>query len=212
MAEKQTVHSDANDQPAEIDATASTDEVLDEAAAEEWQNEEAPSYEDLEAALAESHRISDEINERLLRSQAEMENLRRRTERELENAHKYALEKISGELLIVRDSLELGLVAAKKPDVGIASVNEGVELTLRQLISAMEKHGIKQINPLHEKFNPELHQAMSVQETADVEPNHVVAVFQCGYTLNDRLLRPALVVVSKAASGGQQSAPIDETA
>lgn len=212
MAEKQTVHSDANDQSVELDATASTDEVLDEAAAEEWQNEEAPSYEDLEAALAESHRISDEINERLLRSQAEMENLRRRTERELENAHKYALEKISAELLIVRDSLELGLVAAKKPDVEVGSVVEGVELTLKQLIGAMEKHGIKQINPLNEKFNPELHQAMSVQETADVEPNHVVTVFQSGYTLNDRLLRPALVVVSKAASGEPQGGPIDETA
>lgn len=188
---------------------------LDAAAQGDW-DEARPSYEDLEAALAEAHRIADDFNERLLRSQAEMENVRRRTERELESAHKYALERIAGELLAVRDSLEMGLDAASKPDADVTKLNEGMELTLKQLVTVMDKNGIKDLNPLNEKFNPEFHQAMTVQESSSVEPNTVLTVYQKGYTLNDRLLRPAMVVVSKASAprGGRdaEGGKIDEMA
>ncbi len=220
MADKQTAKPDIHIGSAEVenDQSEVSNADLDAAAASDWAEEQAPTYEDLQAALTEAHRISDDFNERLLRTQAEMENLRRRTERELENAHKYALERIAGDLLAVRDSLEMGLDAAGKPGVEVAALSEGMTLTLKQLASVMDKNGIKEINPINEKFNPELHQAMTVQESASVEPNTVLTVFQKGYTLNERLLRPAMVVVSKAApqtgSGGgdRDAGKVDEMA
>lgn len=221
MADKQTAQTQSNQSikdagRADNETTEVSSEELDAAAEGDWVAQESPSYEDLEAALAEAHRISDDFNERLLRAHSEMENLRRRTERELENAHKYALERIAGELLTVRDSLEMGLDAAGKPGVEVASLSEGMILTLKQLATLMEKHGIKEINPVNEKFKPELHQAMTVQATSSVEPNTVLTVFQKGYALNDRLLRPAMVVVSKAppSAGGNnpEGGKVDETA
>jgi len=148
-----------------------------------------------EAVEAERAR-ADENWDKLLRTQAEMDNLRKRTERELENAHKYALERFAGELLAVRDSLEMGIQAAG--DAEAQQLKEGSELTLKLLTQVMEKFGIQAVDPAGEKFDPERHQAMSMQESAEVPPNTVVAVMQKGYTLNDRLLRPAMVMVSKA--------------
>ena len=150
----------------------------------------------LTQALEEARAKADENWELALRTKAEMDNLRKRTERELENAHKYALEKFAGELLAVRDSLEMGVQAAG--DAEAQQLKEGSELTLKMLTQVMEKFGIEMVDPAGEKFDPERHQAMSMQEAADVEPNTVVAVMQKGYTLNDRLLRPAMVMVSKA--------------
>ncbi len=139
--------------------------------------------------------------------QADIENLRKRKERDVANAHKYALEKFALELLPVRDSLEMGLAAAAAGDSADASnLREGSELTLKMLAAAMEKFNVKEINALNEKFNPEYHEAMSMQERDDVPPNTVVTVVQKGYLLNDRLIRPAMVIVSKAATqpaGGQ---------
>ena len=150
----------------------------------------------LTEALEQARAKADENWDLALRTKAEMENLRKRTERELENAHKYALEKFAGELLPVRDSLEMGIQAAS--DAEAAQLREGSELTLKMLAQVMDKFGIQTIDPVGEKFDPELHQAMSMQETADVAPKTVVAVMQKGYTLNDRLLRPAMVMVAKA--------------
>lgn len=137
--------------------------------------------------------------DKAVRAQAELENVRRRAERDLENAHKYALEKFFLELLPVKDSLEMGLQAAGGENADLAKLVEGTELTHKMLEDLMIKFGVCHIHPLDEPFNPELHQAMSLLESPDKAPNTVVAVMQKGYTLNDRLIRPAMVVVSKQA-------------
>jgi molecular chaperone GrpE len=138
--------------------------------------------------------------DQLLRSRAELENVRKRAARDAENARKFALEGIAAELLPVRDSLELGLDAANSDAADLQSVRDGMQLIQQMLAKLMEQYGIRAVEPVGEVFNPELHQAMSMQETADQAPNTVLAVMQKGYTLNERLLRPAMVVVAKAAS------------
>ena len=132
----------------------------------------------------------------LLRTKAEMENLRRRTQKDLENAHKFGIEKFVTELIPVMDSMELGLAAE---EASSESLREGMTLTINMVSQMFEKFNIKMIDPMNEKFDPELHQAMAAQPTDDVEPNTVIAVMQKGYVLNDRLVRPAMVMVSKAA-------------
>ncbi len=159
-----------------------------------------PSHEELHALLTDARAKADEHWEQYLRLQAEIDNLRKRSERDLVNAHKFALEKIAVELLPVKDSLEMGLAAALE-NHDVQKLIEGSELTLKMLGSVLEKFNIKEINPINEKFNPDYHEAMSMQERDDVEPNTVVAVMQKGYLLNDRLIRPAMVVVSKAPAG-----------
>jgi molecular chaperone GrpE len=150
----------------------------------------------LEEALAQAQENWD----KLLRVQAEMDNLRKRTARDVENAHRFALEKFAGELLAVRDSLEMGLDAARG-ETDVDRIREGTELTLKMLVQVMEKFGIQQIDPQGDRFDPDCHQAMSMQPNAELEPNTVMTVMQKGYLLNDRLLRPAMVVVSKAPAG-----------
>ena len=135
-----------------------------------------------------------------MRTRAELDNLRKRSQRDLEQAHKFALERFSQELLQVWDSLELGHQAAQDEQADVQKLREGTELTLKLLTDVMSKHGVEQIDPTGETFNPEYHQAMSVQERDDVAPNTVVAVVQKGYLLNGRLLRPAMVMVSRAGS------------
>ncbi|RUM93457.1 MAG: nucleotide exchange factor GrpE [Thiothrix sp.] len=148
--------------------------------------------EELEASKARAQENWD----RLLRVQAENDNLRKRSERDIENAHKYALEGFAKDLLPVKDSLEMGLVAAQT-DSDEGNLKEGAEMTLKMFSDIFEKHGIKVVDPEGEPFNPDHHQAMTMQEDADLEPNTVVTVMQKGYLLNDRLIRPAMVVVSK---------------
>ncbi|WP_018234071.1 nucleotide exchange factor GrpE [Thioalkalivibrio thiocyanodenitrificans] len=150
--------------------------------------------------LEEARAKAEENWDKLLRVQAEMENLRKRTARDLENARKYALEKFAGELLAVRDSLEMGLDAARG-ETDVEKIREGTELTLKMLAQVMEKFGVEPVDPQGERFDPDRHQAMSMQENAELEPNTVMTVMQKGYLLNDRLLRPAMVIVSKAPSG-----------
>ena len=152
----------------------------------------------LEVELEQARRESEERQEQLLRTRADMDNLRKRTARDLENAHKFALERFALELLPVRDSLELGLDATGTDGADVAKLHEGSELTLKMLTTALEKSGIVEVAPEGEKFNPDLHQAMSTQPSSEVEPGQVLTVYQKGYTLNDRLLRPALVIVSAA--------------
>jgi molecular chaperone GrpE len=134
----------------------------------------------------------------LLRAKAEVENIRRRTELDIEKAHKFALEKFSGELLPVIDNLERALDLADKSNADLAALVEGVELTLKSLLDAVRKFGLEVVADIHVPFNPELHQAMTLMESEDLAPNHVMMVMQKGYTLNGRLLRPAMVAVSKA--------------
>lgn len=175
--------------------------------------QEAVSPEVLATELEEARKEARENWEKWLRAQAELENLRRRTQKELQDAHKFALEKFSRELLSVVDSLELGIEAANTDAGGgdavdVVKLREGAELTLRQFRSALEKFNIETVNPIGEMFNPEFHQAMAMEPSQDAEPNTVIRVFQKGYLLNGRLLRPAMVVVARAA----EPVKIDEQA
>jgi len=160
------------------------------------------SREQLLLTLEDAKAKADQHWNQLLLARAETENVRRRAERDVEGAHKYALERFVNELLPVKDSLELGLAAASG-EGDLAKIREGMELTLKMLSSALEKFGVKTLDPKGEKFNPALHQAMAMQEVRDAEPNIVLTVYQKGYLLNDRLIRPAMVVVSRLPAGAQ---------
>ncbi|MFO7592813.1 MAG: nucleotide exchange factor GrpE [Pseudomonadota bacterium] len=171
-----------------------------EAAEEVSQGAEKASIETLTKQLEEAQAKAEENWDKALRLQAELDNTQRRAQRDVESAHKFALEKFAQELLPVKDSLEMGLAAAEGSDHEVADkLREGTELTLKMLSSAMEKFGIVEVNPEGQAFNPEWHQAMTMQESAEHEPNTVMTVMQKGYVLNERLLRPAMVVVSKTA-------------
>lgn len=159
----------------------------------------APTAEELSVELEAARAKADEHWDQLLRARAELENLRRRQAAELEKAHKYALDGFVRDLLQVRDSLEMGLSAAQDQEADVAKLREGTDLTLKLLGDVMARFGVEPVDPLDQPFNPEFHQAMSVQPRADLAPNTVTAVLQKGYTLNGRLVRPALVMVSKAA-------------
>lgn len=150
----------------------------------------------LEAQLEAAQAKASENWEHYLRAKAEMDNLRRRSVKDVENAHKYGTEKFATELLPVLDSMVMGLATE---NASAETLREGMELTFNMLQKMMEKLGIEEIDPINEKFDPEKHQAMSMQPNGEVEPNTVIAVMQKGYSLNDRLLRPAMVMVSKAA-------------
>ena len=135
-----------------------------------------------------------------MRARAEIENLRRRAEQDVATAKQKSLEKLATEVLSVKDSLEMGLAAANEEGADVAKLTEGSELTLRMFNQVLEKFSIVEVNPEGERFDPEAHEAMAAQEAGDVEPNTVINVMQKGYRLGDRLLRPAMVIVSKAPS------------
>jgi molecular chaperone GrpE len=145
-----------------------------------------------------------------LRVAADLQNVRRRAEQDVEKAHKFALEKFAGDLLPIVDSLERGLDLSNPDDESIRPMREGIELTLKMFHDTLKRYQLEAIDPHGQPFNAEHHQAMAMQESADVEPNSVLKVFQKGYQLNGRLLRPAMVVVSKAPSPVAPS--IDEQA
>lgn len=166
----------------------------------------AETLEKLEQELAHARAAAAENMDKFVRAKAESENIQRRAQIDIVNAHKYAIEKFATELLSVRDSLEL----AQKVDINannddmLNTMHEGLGLTLKQLEGVFEKFNLQVIDPMGEKFDPERHQAMSMVETEDVAPNHVVTVVQKGCVLNDRLLRPAMVVIAKAKSEENQ--------
>lgn len=168
--------------------TAETDATDDRDASEANGSESS----ELEAALAKA----EENWERYLRAAAELDNVRKRASRDVEKARKFALESFGRDLLDVRDSLEMGLAAAETADAD--SLREGSAATLKLLETVMERFGVEQLDPLGEPFDPELHEAMTMQPSADAEPNSVLTVIQKGYTLNGRLLRPARVIVAAA--------------
>jgi len=172
-------------------------EVVEEA---EVKVDSAPAESDLAAQLDEALKKADTNWDLAVRAKAELENLRKRHERDLSSAHKYALERFVNELLPVCDSLELGLKAAQGENADVAKLSEGTELTLNLFISVMEKFNVVMIDPAGEPFNPELHQAMAMQPAEDVDPNTVITVIQKGYSLNERLVRPAMVIVSQAVT------------
>ena len=135
--------------------------------------------------------------DQIMRLRAEVENNRKRAERDVENAHKYALKGFVDKLLPVIDSMEMGQAAAISENATPESIREGSELTMNMFTQVLERSGLQQINPLGEKFDPERHQAISMVEIKDAESNSVIEVMQIGFLLNDRLIRPAMVVVAK---------------
>jgi len=179
-----------------VDNATSEDEVIDQNQAEELT--EGVDIADLQKRLAEAEAQAKDSEDKVLRAHAEMENIRRRSERELENAHKYGMEKFATELLPVIDSLELGLIAASAEGADVDKLREGMDLTVKMLVSAFEKFGINPVHPIDETFDPDFHQAMTMIEHPDKDPNTVLDVMQKGYTIKERLIRPAMVVVSKA--------------
>ena len=154
---------------------------------------------ELEAQLEAAQQASLEERERAIRAVAEMENLRRRAAQDVEKAHKFALEKFAAELLSVLDNLERAIELADKENDTLKPMIEGVELTLKSMQSGVAKFGLVALDPTNQPFDPNAHQAMSMVPSADVAPNTVIAVMQKGYELNGRVIRPAMVMVSKSA-------------
>jgi molecular chaperone GrpE len=181
-----------NENPVE-ETVENVEAVLDEEISASEGDADAMSSE-----LAALQKKADDHYDQLVRAHAEIENLKRRHTQELEKAHKYALDKFVGELLTIWDSLELGLQAAQNDEADVASLREGTELTVKMFGDVMEKFNVERINPEGEAFNPEFHQAMSMVPNAEMAPNTVMAVMQKGVSLNGRLIRPAMVVVSQA--------------
>jgi len=197
VKEQQTDIPEQPEQPEQPEAAAPAPAPeAEEAAGGGEPSADAP--EQLTILLEDARAKADEHWDRYLRAQAELDNLRRRHAAELEKAHKFALDGFVRELLQVRDSLELGHAAALDPAADVEKLREGTELTLRLLTDVMSKFGVEEISPEGEPFNPELHQAMTLQPRTDVPPNTVVSLVQKGYLLNGRLVRPALVIVSSA--------------
>ena len=155
----------------------------------------------LEKQLEDAKAQAADNLDQLMRTKAEMENIRRRSEKDVTNARKYALEKFAQELLPVIDSMEMGAAAAMDENADITKLREGTEMTLKMFESAIDKFGIKGVHPKGEAFNPEHHQAMTMIDSPEHEPNMIIDVMQKGYLLNERLVRPAMVVVSSAKSG-----------
>ncbi|MDQ2487883.1 nucleotide exchange factor GrpE [Pseudomonas putida] len=179
--------------------------------ADEQLNEKDLNVEETGAGTAADTRVL-ELEEQLaaakdqaLRAVADVQNVRRRAEQDVEKAHKFALEKFSNDLLPVIDSLELALAHSSDEDEQVKAIREGVKLTLKMFQDTLKRYNLEVVDPHGEPFNPEHHQAMAMQESTEVEPNSVLNVFQKGYLLNGRLLRPAMVVVSKAPSAAQPS-------
>ena len=184
----------------QVDA-AETNEVVDEQVAEEMTVDEMRIMELEKALLAAESKIVEQ-KDSVMRAIANADNARKRAEGEVDKARKFALERFAGELLPVADNLERALQVADPANEAIKPVVDGVELTLKSFNSTLEKFGMKVLDPKGETFNPVLHQAMSMQENAELAPNTVIAVMQKGYELNGRLLRPAMVMVSRAPEGG----------
>ena len=151
-----------------------------------------------EALVARVAELETQLRDQQLRSQAEIQNIQRRAERDVTNAHKYALEKFAGSLLDVVDNLERALGAAPSEEPAVKALAEGVSLTHKLFTDVLKRFAVEAVDPIGAPFDPEQHQAVSMQPSATAEPNTVTAVFQKGYTLSGRLLRPAMVVVATA--------------
>ncbi|EKT64565.1 nucleotide exchange factor GrpE [Providencia burhodogranariea] len=192
-SKEQNMH---DEQAPELNETQKTEQELDAEQAESQADvqELTARIAELEEELVASRKVE---REAMLRAHAEIENIRRRTEQDIEKAHKFALEKFSNELLPVIDNLERAIDAADHENENSKAMLEGLDLTLKTFLSAVEKFGIEVVAESNVAFNPEVHQAMTMIESPAHQPNQVIDVMQKGYVLNGRLLRPAMVIVSK---------------
>ena len=187
-----------------VEAPEIPNEELDDDAIQDNENEEIDTS-DESADLDDGDTASletqvEELKEALIRSQADLQNVRRRAERDVENAHRYAVEKFVKDLLAVLDSMDRALELAETTEGFDASMIEGIQMTHKLLLDTAGKHGVELINPVAEAFDPQEHQAMSMVESADHDPNTVIAVMQKGYKLEGRVIRAAMVMVTKGAS------------
>jgi len=203
-----TKESTTNNADQEVSAEQLADEIVQQAEeqveeqhehAHEVMSEEQERINELELAVATAQATVSDQKDSVIRAKAEVDNIRRRAAQDVEKARKFALEKFAGEMLTTVDNLERALQSIDKDDESKKGVIEGIELTLQGFITSLEKFGVKAVDPQDQPFNPDFHQAMSMQEVPDVAPNTVIAVMQKGYELNGRLIRPAMVMVSKAA-------------
>ncbi|MFK8029417.1 MAG: nucleotide exchange factor GrpE [Gammaproteobacteria bacterium] len=185
---------DTEDEP--VSAEAQSDSADESAESGSADNSGEVTIDSLQAALAAMEEKADDHWARYLRTAAEVENVRKRGQRDVEKAHKFGFEKFAGDLLGVRDSLVMGLDAAKDKAT-VESLVEGSEMTLKLLEQVLTRHGVTEINPVGEAFNPELHEALVMVDSPDAEPNTVVQVVQTGFEINGRLLRAARVMVAK---------------
>jgi len=200
MSEQEQNTQEAEVVEQEQNATQEAEQAVDQNQ-DAVQSEEVDAIEHiarLEADLADAQDKVKEQQDSVVRAAAEVENIRRRAAQDVEKAHKFALEKFSNELLPVIDNMDRAIEFSDKENEDIKPVIEGIELTRKSLVDALAKFGVEQVDPQGEKFNAEFHQAMSMQPSEEVEPNTVIAVMQKGYTLHGRLLRPAMVMVTKA--------------
>ena len=201
MAEQDQKQPGADAQGEQVQSQAEATEAVAEPGVSEGNDaQESPSGElSLEEIVTQLQEDVIAAKDAAMRAQADAQNVQRRAEQDVEKARKFALERFCSELLPVADNLERALEAAAGDDEIVKPIAEGVQLTLKSFQDAMKKFNIEVVDPQGEPFDPQLHQAMSMVENSEVEPNTVVAVMQKGYTLNGRLVRPAMVMVSKAA-------------
>lgn len=173
--------------------------TVEDSSVEELTSEKAEEQvqQDVSAMLSEAQAEAEKQKELALRTLADMENLRRRTRIDLESAHKFALEKFVDALVPVMDSMEMGIDAASKEEVTKESIQEGMDMTLKQFIDVLGNFNVERIDPVGEKFDPQLHEAMTMVPSPEHESQTVMEVFQKGYRLNERLVRPARVIVAQ---------------
>lgn len=197
--EKMTAEATPEQEEAQVAAENSeqTAEKSVEQADEALEQAQDAMDEDLTAMLEQARVEADNNKEMALRIQADMENLRRRTRLDVESAHKYALEKFVNALLPAMDSMEMGMDAASKEGASIESIREGVEMTFKQLLDVLQEFNVERVDPTGEKFDPQLHEALTMIPSPDHESNTVVDTIQKGYTLNERLVRAARVIVAQ---------------
>jgi len=188
-----------NNEEAELNSVESAEESAVEAEAVSNENDSTDQKDWKAEAEALAQQI-DTLKDQAVRAQAEVQNVRRRAEKDVEKAHKFALEKFAKELLPIVDGLEKAVEAEVSSGNEMTTLREGVEMTLSMFLSGVKKFNLEQVDPVGHPFDPALHEAMTMVESPDAEPNTVIAAMQKGYTLSGRLIRPAMVVVSKGAA------------
>lgn len=169
----------------------------EEGVSAETEQAESAVEHDLEAMLDEAKQEAESQKEMALRTLADMENLKRRTRMDVESAHKFALEKFVNELLPVLDSMEMGMDASTKEEATVDSIREGLDMTFKLFLDVLQKFNVERVNPTGEKFDPQLHEAMTMVPSPEHDSQMVIEVFQKGYVLNKRLVRPARVIVAQ---------------
>ncbi len=205
MSKEENDLTEANDEVTEQDQAEATEEIET--------SEELSEVDQLKQQVEELKAKADENWNLYLRSQADIENVRKRATKDVESAHKYAIDKFVAELLPIKESMDLGYAASHEDDADIAKIKEGTELTLKMFSSMFDKFKIVEVNPVGEKFNPAFHEAISMLPSPEFEANIVMNVVQKGYLLNERVVKPALVVVSNGPGPQKEEQPsIDETA